>query len=162
MRRKCGRKRAKQVDVVNLNPEVQNLTAKFYRFLSQKRLKTSRDPTRQSLAPVFRYPNEMIVEVVRRMSGSLIVHRTIVLCSFQKSKLTERSGKTKQEKGICKPSRSSLPGLPKPSTPGLIPESRKQAPQGLKKHAKPLRITYCFRSPKECAHSPYPLKRGVP
>jgi hypothetical protein len=88
---KCGRKRAKKVDVVNLNREVQDLTAKFYRFLSQKRLKMSRDTTRQYLAPVFRYPNKMIVDLVCCVSGSPHIHRTIVLYSFPKCKLTERS-----------------------------------------------------------------------
>jgi hypothetical protein len=63
--RECGRKRAKQVNVVNLNCDVQNLTAKFYRFLSLKRLKTGRNTASQYLAPVFWYPSEMIVDAVR-------------------------------------------------------------------------------------------------
>lgn len=89
VRGESWRERTKQVNVVNLNCKVQNPASKFYCFFSQKFIKTGRDTVGQYLTSVFWYPNEMIIDVVRGVFGSLDIHRTIVLHSLKGVKLTK-------------------------------------------------------------------------
>ena len=86
----CGRERAEQVNVVGLNREVQHFSAEFGCFRVNQLIQPRCHRAYQDRAAVLRYPNEVEVDVVGRVAGSLAIHERIVSCLFRSCKLTGR------------------------------------------------------------------------
>jgi len=68
--RKRRREATKQVDMIDLHSEIFNLAADLNRFFVQEFFKPGSDIRSQNTASVLRYPNKVIVDVIRCVSGS--------------------------------------------------------------------------------------------
>jgi hypothetical protein len=89
----CGRKRTEQVDVIGLNDKLDYFPAKLDSLGTNQRIKSGGDAVNQDGTTEFRYPNEVIMDVVRGVSRSFALHKRIIanlFCSC-KHKATARS-----------------------------------------------------------------------
>lgn len=79
---------AKHVHMIRLDREVQNLTAKLSRFLTNQRIQTDSHRPNQYFAPVFRDPDKVVIDVVSAVPGSFALHEQIIAHLFYSCKTT--------------------------------------------------------------------------
>lgn len=87
------RERTEQVNVIRLNDQVDDLSAKFSGFRTNQRVKSGWYTADQNGAAKFRYPDKMIIDIVGAMSCSFMMHKRILANMFyrRKHKETTRS-----------------------------------------------------------------------
>ena len=79
--------------VIRLDCEIQNFTTKLDSFVSNQRLQANSYRPGQDFAPVLRYPDKVIIDVVGRMSSSFAVHERMIAHAFCVCNLTETGGR---------------------------------------------------------------------
>ena len=76
--RKRGREAAKQVNVIGLDREVNNLASQFFCLCPKQLLKTNSHFINQDRSAVFWDKNEMISDLVDRVACSFVIHKLIL------------------------------------------------------------------------------------
>jgi len=74
MRRNRGRKATKEVYVVRLHREIKHLATQLIRFLDDKLSEAPGHCARKDLATELRCPHEVVINVIRGMTSSLLSH----------------------------------------------------------------------------------------
>jgi len=75
---KARRKTTKQVNVIRLDSQIQNFAAKFFCLLLKQLNKALGDISNKHLTAILRYPDEVVSDLVGRVSCSFVIHKLIL------------------------------------------------------------------------------------
>ena len=86
VRRNCWWKTTKEMNMIRLYGDVENITANLGYLVTNKLLGSNADLTSKHVTPKFRTPHKVVVDVIRSVSRSCVTHKLMIAHLFYKGK----------------------------------------------------------------------------
>ncbi len=86
VRHNCWWKTTKEVNMIRLHGDVENITANLGYLVTNKLLGSNSDLTSKHMPPKLRTPHKVVVDVIRSVSRSCVAHKPIIAHLFCTSK----------------------------------------------------------------------------